>query len=184
MSINFHILSISLLVAGCVGSTVDHFDEPVQFRQLRSAGEIGGTFNNHGTSQGDGWRPLLTEVLIPDSRLAAEAERVVIVPCRDGVLRCEAWRAGRLLGSRELVEGRDFHLVAGGLEMARGMPEPVLGAAGVGVGTDRSVLRLTRRGDLFLASHSKGAGMMLFVVPMAVSRDQEVLYARVGTRGR
>ena len=86
----------------------------------------------------------------------------------------------RAIRTREAERDRlDSALRATERRLAGTLEGPGVMAGGVGVGTVVNRLGLTARGDLYLSCHDNGTGLMLFVVPMAVTRFEEAVFPRV-----
>ena len=170
---------ICLSLVGCVGSRVDRLPKETKFRDVQSASDIVGIFRNQGFSHSGEWQPLLSDSFFPEITFSAPPCEVRIVSQSPSILRIEAMSQGNVLAVRDLVLGQDFHIVDGSVKLDRKPGELLLSGAGVGVGTESSVIRLTDSGDVVLAQRGGGVGMMLFIVPMAVSEAQDAVFERI-----
>lgn len=174
----FLVFACSLLLA-CIGANVDRLPEETRLREVTGTADLEGLYRNQGSSHSGEWHPLLSDLLFPGISFSETPDHIRLGSEEGSTLRCEAVSHGKVLAVRRLMQGEDFHVVDGAIDFDRKQVEPVVSVAGAGVGRESSTLRLTERGDAVLASKGGGVGLMLFVVPMAVSNAQEALFERI-----
>jgi len=170
---------LALLFAGCVGSNTDRLAPETRFRPVSACSELAGVFHNQGRSRSGEWKPLLSEYVFPQVRFAAPPDEIRFSAPDPARLRCDAVRNGTVLATRDLTEGKDFRFDNGCLRLAGVLDQAGVMEAGIGVSTAVSRLGLIDNGDLFLRCRGGGAGLMLFVVPLAVTEHVEAVFERV-----
>lgn len=168
-----------LSLLACVGANVDRLPEETRLRDVAGAADLAGLYANQGSSHSGQWHPLLSDLLFPGVAFSETPGQIRLGSEGGAALRCEALTHGKVLAVRTLLQGTDFHLIDGGVQFDQQLVEPVLSAAGAGVGRESSTLRLTERGDAVLVNEGGGVGLMLFVVPMAVRNAQEAIFERI-----
>lgn len=173
---------VCLTPVACVGVQRDRLPQEARLRNIGAPADIAGVYNNEGASQSGEWHPLLSDLLFPGVVFSETPGQVRLGSEQQSVLTCEALLRGKVLAVRHLQQERDFYLADGGVQFDRKAIEPVLSAAGAGVGKTSSILRLTEQGDVVLTDKSGGVGLMLFVVPMVVSNAREALFKRIEAR--
>jgi hypothetical protein len=159
---------------------VDRLPEETRFRDIRTAADVIGVFQNQGSSRSGEWRPLLSDVLFPGTSFSERPSEIRVSSEAPSVLRCEAMSQGKVLAVRNLVEGQDFRVVDGRLPLGRKFSETGVYETGAAIATETSVIRLTEKGDAVLSSRVSGVGLMMFFVPMAITTSEDALFERMG----
>jgi len=169
----------ALVLAGCVGSRSDRLPPDTRFRAITATADLRGDFSNQGTSANREWHPLLSDVLFLPATLQEPPSAIRFSSPAPAVLRCEALVDARVVARRDFVEGRDFRLADGRLRLAGTLGESGIMEGGVGVSTEINRLGLTEQGDIVLTCTSSGAGLMLLVVPLAITAVEEARFERL-----
>lgn len=175
------LIGLSLACAGCIATNSDRLAPETRFRPLSAVTELTGVFRNQGASRSGQWKPLLSDYLFPRARLTAPRAEIRFSVPTASHLRCEAVVDGTVVASRVLVEGRDFRLEDGCVRLADGLDEAGVMEGGIGITTEVSRLGLIDNGDMVLRCDGGGAGLMLFIVPMAVTGRVEAAFERIRT---
>jgi hypothetical protein len=169
----------SLLILGCFGTKVDRLSEGTRFREIRTTADMTGVFRNQGHSARKEWQPLLSDVLFPGKKFEEQPGEIRFRSKMPSGLRCEALSYGKTLAVNELLDGRDFRITDGGIQLDPKFLEPILSAAGIGVATESSLIRLAETGDAVLSSRGGALGLMLFIVPFGMTESQDALFERL-----
>ena len=169
-----------LAFAGCVGFQVERLPQETPYRSVQSATAFCGLYRNKASHGEEKPCSLLSDILFPETQFIKAPGTIRIRKSAPSRLTCEALADGKVVSHRELVEGRDFHLINGNLRMESKALEPVASLAGAGIGRETIGMRLTQQQDLVVNYRSGGAGLMLFIVPMLVTKVQDSHFERIG----
>jgi hypothetical protein len=168
-----------VLVSGCVGFSVDKMPRKTRFREISKPEDISAVFRNKGTVDDGASAPQLSSSIFPEINFSGTPDQIRFRNRPPSDLICEAISQGKVVASRELVQGRDFHIAGGGLQLVQKFPYSFLGEGVVGIEKYSLTLRLTESGDIVMMHRDSEVGMILFVLPMATVHAWDTVFKRV-----
>ena len=175
------LLFLCVLGASCVLFTAPKND--VEFAIVKNISALAGTYQNKGETGGNVPPIYLSSILWPDKKLDHRAiETIRVKVASEKSLLVSALSGGQIVKEDAFVEGKDFRLISGQIQVANEIKTSWAYPAGnpfIGIMYGNRILGLDERGDGKLRSTEALAGTAFLVIPVAGGSRDNVRFPRV-----
>ena len=176
-------LLLCVALPACVGVSSTRVPKSTRFRSITAPADIAAVYSSKPESP-EGSSTGMTYRLFGTHSFSGTPDSVRFRSRPPSDLVCEALSGGRVVATRELMQGRDFRIEGGALHLTGGKAKGFAAEAMLGVEKHSTMIRLTDSGDAVVTSRDSEAAMALLVVPMARMDTREALFRRIGDANR
>jgi hypothetical protein len=174
------LLPLCILSASCL-STAPKND--AEFAVIKNISALAGIYRNKG-EVGDKTPPIyLSTILWPGKKLDHRAiETIRVKVASEKSLLVSAVSGGQIVREDEFVEGKDFRLISGQIQLVNAIKTSWAYPSGnpfIGILYDNSVLGLDEHGDGRLRSTGAMAGTAFLVIPVVIGSSENARFSRI-----
>lgn len=171
-----------MALPGCVGVSATRVPKSTRFQSIVTPADIAAVYSSKADAAG-GSSASMTYGIFGTHSFSGTPDSVRFRSRPPSDLICEAIAAGRVVATRELVQGRDFRIAGGALHLTGPKTKGFAGEAMLGVEKHATFIRLTDSGNAVVTQRHSEAAMALLVVPMARMDTEETIFPRIGRTG-
>ena len=172
-------LLLCVALPACVGVSSNRLPESTRFRSIAAPADLAAVYSAKSESKGSASSGMTYRIFGTYS-FSGTPDSVRFSSRPPSGLVCEALSGGKVVATRELVQGRDFRITRGALHLTGAKAKGFAAEAMLGVEKHSTVIRLTESGDAVITQRNSEAAMALLVVPMARVDTSEALFRRIG----
>ncbi len=176
------LLWITSIFSGCVGWIDSKPENNVDFAMIEQLSDLDGTYQSQGEVESGEAFSSLSWLIWPDKELDHKAIlNIEVKAINDTTIQVKGMGAEGVVKESILVQGKDFKLKSGRIQIRRGAQVSGFkrGEAFIGPVYENIELGLDQRGDGKYKSGNFAAGLVFSVVPFAFGGSEEIRFKRV-----